>query len=132
VKGILIPGGFGNRGIEGKIKAVEFARENKIPFLGICLGMQTAVIEFARNVCGLKHANSTEFKQNTKYPVISLLGEQKKIKAKGATMRLGAYECRLKKPSKAYSAYRREKVYERHRHRYEFNNNYRQILEKTE
>ena len=131
VKGILIPGGFGNRGIEGKIKAAQFARENKIPFFGICLGMQTAVIEFARNVCGLKHANSTEFKQNTKYPVISLLEEQKKIKTKGATMRLGAYECRLKKGSRAYSVYNREKVYERHRHRYEFNNNYCEIMKKN-
>ena len=131
VNGILIPGGFGRRGIEGKIQTVQYARENNIPFLGICLGMQTAVIEFARNVCGLKHANSTEFKQNTKYPVISLLDEQKKIKTKGATMRLGAYECRLKKPSKAHSAYKKKKIYERHRHRYEFNNNYREIMEKN-
>lgn len=130
VKGILIPGGFGSRGIEGKIKAIEFARENRIPFLGLCLGMQTAVIEFARNVCGLKGANSTEFVKNTKYPVISLLEEQKKVKVKGATMRLGAYLCRLKKPSLAHLAYMKEKIYERHRHRYEFNNNYREIMEK--
>ena len=131
VKGILIPGGFGNRGIEGKIKAAQFARENGIPFFGICLGMQTAVIEFARNVCGLKGATSTEFYKNTKYPVISLLEEQSKIKLKGATMRLGAYECRLKKPSKAHSAYKKKKVCERHRHRYEFNNDYREIMERN-
>lgn len=131
VKGILIPGGFGLRGIEGKIKAVQFARENKIPFLGICLGMQVAVVEFARNVCGLKHANSTEFNKNTKYPVISLLEEQKKIKIKGGTMRLGAFECRLKKGSRAYSAYKREKIYERHRHRYEFNNSYQGMMAKN-
>ena len=129
--GILIPGGFGHRGIEGKIQTVQYARENNIPFLGICLGMQTAVIEFARNVCSLKHANSTEFRQNTKYPVISLLEEQKKIKTKGATMRLGAYECSIKKGSKTYSAYKKKKIHERHRHRYEFNNNYREIMKKN-
>ncbi|RKY33901.1 MAG: CTP synthase [Candidatus Omnitrophota bacterium] len=131
VKGVLIPGGFGSRGIEGKIKAVEFARENKIPFLGICLGMHTAVIEFARNVCGLKHAHSTEINKHTKYPVISLLEEQKKIKTKGATMRLGAYDCRLLKNTFAYSAYNKEKISERHRHRYEFNNAYQKIMEKS-
>lgn len=130
VKGILIPGGFGYRGIEGKIKAVEFARVNNIPFFGICLGMQTAVIEFARNVCGLKRANSTEFDKNTKYPVISLLEEQRKVKEKGATMRLGAYRCKLKKPSLTYSAYKKEEISERHRHRYEFANDYRGIMEK--
>lgn len=131
VKGILIPGGFGSRGIEGKIKAIKFARENNIPFLGICLGMQTAVIEFARNVCNLKKANSTEFDEHTKYPVISLLQEQKKVKTKGATMRLGSYRCRLKKASSAYSAYKKEKIFERHRHRYEFNNSYREVMEKN-
>ena len=130
VKGVLIPGGFGYRGIEGKVKAVEFARANKIPFLGLCLGMQTAVIEFARNVCGLKKANSTEFDENTKHPVISLLEEQKRVKTKGATMRLGSYRCRLKKASLAYSAYKKERIFERHRHRYEFNNAYREIMEK--
>lgn len=130
VKGILVPGGFGQRGIEGKIEAIKFARENKIPFLGLCLGMQTAVIEFARSVCGLKKANSTEFDKHTRYPVISLLEEQKKIKRKGATMRLGAYECELKKGTKAYSAYKKQKIFERHRHRYEFNNKYREIMEK--
>jgi CTP synthase len=131
VKGILVPGGFGMRGIEGKIKAAQFARENKIPFFGICLGMQTAVIEFARNACGLKGANSTEFNKNTKYPVISLLEEQKKVKTKGATMRLGAYECLVKKDTKAHSAYKRDKIAERHRHRYEFNNDYKEAMQKS-
>ncbi|MCP4652649.1 MAG: CTP synthase [Candidatus Omnitrophica bacterium] len=129
VKGVLVPGGFGTRGIEGKIKAVEFARLNGVPYFGICLGMQIAVIEFARNVCGRKKANSTEFDKNTKFPIISLLDEQKKVKAKGATMRLGAYACRLKKTTKAYSVYRKENISERHRHRYEFNNEYRKDFE---
>jgi CTP synthase len=131
IKGILIPGGFGQRGIEGKIKAIQLARETKIPFLGLCLGMQTAVIEFARNVCGLKGANSTEFNKNTKEPVISLLEEQKKVKAMGATMRLGAYDCKLQKGTKAYSAYKKDKISERHRHRYEFNNKYRELMVKN-
>ena len=131
VNGILVPGGFGHRGIEGKIKAVQYARKNKIPFFGICLGMQIAVIEFARNVCGLKNANSTEFNKNTKHPVISLLEEQKKIKDKGATMRLGAYECNLKKDTHASSVYKKEKIKERHRHRYEFNNKYKQVMGKN-
>jgi len=129
IHGILIPGGFGNRGIEGKILTVRYARENNIPFFGICLGMQTSVIEFARNVCGMKDANSTEFNKNTKHPVISLLEEQKKVKVMGASMRLGAYECILKKNSKSYEAYKKEKIFERHRHRYEFNNEYRKIFE---
>ncbi|MFH1093470.1 MAG: CTP synthase [Candidatus Omnitrophota bacterium] len=129
-KGILIPGGFGNRGIEGKIKAVKFARENNIPYFGICLGMQIAVIEFSRNVCAMNNANSTEFDKKSKYPVISLLEEQRKIKEKGATMRLGAYDCNLKKGTRAYSAYKKEKIQERHRHRFEFNNQYRERLEK--
>jgi len=128
--GILIPGGFGTRGIEGKIKAVQYARENNIPFFGICLGMQIATIEFARNVCGLKNANSTEFEKLTKYPVISLLEEQKKIKNMGATMRLGAYPCKLQKKTKSFQAYKKENISERHRHRYEFNNEYRKIFEK--
>jgi CTP synthase len=128
VQGILIPGGFGYRGIEGKIKSVRYARENKIPFLGICLGMQTAVVEFAQNICGLKKANSTEFNKNTPHPIISLIAEQKKIKDKGATMRLGAYECRVKKSTHAYHAYKKEKIKERHRHRYEFNNKYKKIM----
>ena len=130
-QGILIPGGFGSRGIEGKIKAIKYARENNIPFFGLCLGMQTSVIEFARNVCGLKGANSTEFNENTKHPIISLLEQQKKIKAKGATMRLGAYDCKLKKDTFAYKAYKKEVVSERHRHRYEFNNNYKEIMKKN-
>jgi len=130
VKGVLIPGGFGNRGIEGKIAASKFARENNIPYLGICLGMQIAVIEFARNVCGFKNANSTEFNKDTKYPIVSLLEEQISVQEKGATMRLGAYECRLKKGTKAYDAYRKEKISERHRHRYEFNNDYREAMQK--
>ncbi|MDP8266852.1 MAG: CTP synthase [Candidatus Aceula meridiana] len=128
--GILIPGGFGTRGIEGKIKAVQFARENNIPFLGICLGMQIATIEFARNICGLKNANSTEFEKSTKYPVINLLEEQKKVKNMGATMRLGAYPCKLQKKTKSLQAYKKENISERHRHRYEFNNEYRKIFEK--
>ena len=131
VKGVLVPGGFGHRGTEGKIKVIQFARENKIPFLGLCLGMQTAVIEFARNVCGMKGANSTEFDKNTKYPVISLLAEQRKVKQMGATMRLGAYDCRLQKGTKAFSAYKKDKISERHRHRYEFNNKYKDLMEKN-
>jgi len=128
VSGILVPGGFGYRGIEGKIKAIKFARENKIPFLGLCLGMQCAVIEFARNCCGLKDANSTEFKPKVKHPVISLLKEQKDIAGLGGTMRLGAYPCRIKKNSLAAKVYGKVLVYERHRHRYEFNNKYRKLL----
>ena len=129
VEGILIPGGFGTRGIEGKIQAIQFARENNIPFFGICLGMQTAVIEFARNVCGLTKAHSAEFNKNTPHPVICLLEEQKKIKNKGGTMRLGLYPCVLKKKSKSSQAYKKTKIYERHRHRYEFNNAYRAVMQ---
>lgn len=131
VAGILVPGGFGQRGIEGKIEAIKYTREKSIPFFGICLGMQTAVIEFARNVCGLKRANSTEFDSKTKYPVISLLEEQKKVEYKGATMRLGAYVCEIKKQTKSYTAYKQKKIAERHRHRYEFNNEYREVMEKN-
>jgi CTP synthase len=127
--GILVPGGFGYRGIEGKIKAIKFAREKKIPFLGLCLGMQCAVIEFARGACGLREANSTEFKPKTRYPVISLLEEQKKIKNLGGTMRLGAYPCKIKKGTLASKAYGQALIEERHRHRYEFNNKYRKLLE---
>jgi len=129
VNGILVPGGFGERGIDGKINAVRYARENRIPFLGICLGMQCAVIEFARNVCGMKGANSTEFDPKTPYPVIDLLPEQKRISKKGGTIRLGGYPCKIKKGSLADSAYKESLVYERHRHRYELNNKYRKILE---
>ncbi len=128
VQGILIPGGFGTRGIEGKIKAIKYAREKNIPFLGICLGMQLASVEFARHVCGLKTANSTEFDKNTKDPVISLLAEQHQVTNMGATMRLGAYPCKLVKESKSFAAYKKEDISERHRHRYEFNNEYREVL----
>lgn len=121
--GILVAPGFGERGIEGKIYAVQYARENKIPFFGICLGMQCAVIEFARNVLGQKKANSKEMAR-TPYPVIDLMESQKNIKDMGGTMRLGAYVCELKKGSKAYAAYGSKKIMERHRHRYEFNNKY--------
>jgi len=130
VDGILIPGGFGQRGIEGKIQAARYARENNLPFFGICLGMQIAVIEFARNVCKFKKANSTEFSKKTPYPVISLLEEQKQIKIKGATMRLGKYACKLKKNTNTHKAYKKELISERHRHRYEFNNKYKNNFEK--
>ena len=126
--GVLIPGGFGSRGIEGKISAVKYVRENNIPFFGICLGMQIATIEFARNVAGLKGANSTEFDAETGYPVISLIEEQKKIKNMGASMRLGAFNCILEKGTKSFESYKTEKISERHRHRYEFNNAYRSQL----
>jgi CTP synthase len=129
IDGILVPGGFGYRGIEGKINAIEFARKEKVPYFGICLGMQTAVIEFARNVCGLKEANSTEFNKKTPYPVISLLEEQKKIKIKGASMRLGAYPARLMPGTRAHAAYKTSLISERHRHRYEFNKRYKGLME---
>ncbi len=142
VDSVLIPGGFGERGIEGKIETIQFAREKKIPFLGICLGMQCAVIEFARNVCGLKGANSTEFDLNTPYPVIYLIEEWYDFKtqtiqrrditsAKGGTMRLGAYPCVLTENSFAYKAYGAKEISERHRHRYEFNNSFKDILVKN-
>ena len=131
IDGILIPGGFGNRGVEGKILAVKFARENKIPFLGICLGMQIAVIEYARDVAKLKDANSTEFNSKTDYPVIDIMYSQKDITDKGATMRLGAYPSIIKEETLAYNIYEQIEISERHRHRYEFNNGYRDILEKN-
>ncbi|HTY13044.1 MAG TPA: CTP synthase [Candidatus Omnitrophota bacterium] len=127
--GILIPGGFGIRGIEGKIKAIKYARENKLPFFGLCLGMQCAVIEYSRNVLNLQGAHSTEFDPQTKYPVIDLLPEQKDITDKGGTMRLGAYPCRIKKETLLFKAYNEELVQERHRHRYEYNNQFRDRLE---
>jgi len=130
VSGVLVPGGFGSRGVEGKIKAIQFARENNIPFLGLCLGMQCAVIEFSRNACGLKKANSTEFNSKTPYPVISLLEEQKRVKDMGGTMRLGAYACAVKRKTKAGDLYKKDLIHERHRHRYEFNNKYKKLLEK--
>lgn len=129
--GIIVPGGFDRRGVEGKINAIKFVRENRIPFLGLCLGMQCAVIEFARNVCGLKGANSTEFDPETSFPVIDLMRSQKAIRKKGGTMRLGAYPCKISPGTKAGEAYGRDLVWERHRHRYELNNDYLEILEKN-
>ena len=129
VAGVLIPGGFGERGVEGKIKAARFAREHKVPFLGLCLGMQVATIEFARNVCGIENANSTEFDQNTKEPVISLLEEQReKIYSKGASMRLGTWPTKIAKGTLAEKIYGNSEVLERHRHRYEFNMKYREKM----
>lgn len=129
--GILVAPGFGERGIEGKISAIQYVREHKIPFLGVCLGMQMAVIEFARNVVGLTGANSTEMDKKTPYPVISLMEEQKTIVNMGGTMRLGAWDCSLKKPSRAFDAYKTDMVSERHRHRYEFNDKYLAQLTKA-
>jgi CTP synthase len=128
VDGILVPGGFGERGTEGKIKAIEYARTRKIPFFGICLGMQMAVVEFARNVCGLADACSSEFRSDSENPVVHLMEEQKGIVLKGGTMRLGAYPCSLTKGSMAQKAYGATEISERHRHRYEFNNRYRTQL----
>ncbi|HHV34048.1 MAG TPA: CTP synthase [Syntrophomonadaceae bacterium] len=128
VQGIVIPGGFGSRGIPGKAKAAAYARENQIPFLGVCLGMQCAVIEFARSVCGLKGANSKEFDSHTPHPVFSLRPGQEKLEESERTMRLGKYPCKLVPDSKAYAAYGKEMVEERHRHRYEFNNDYRELI----
>ncbi len=128
--GVLVPGGFGERGIEGKLIAIQYVRENKIPFFGICLGLQCAVIEFSRNVLGIKKANSAEFVKN-QFSVIHIMPEQLKIKAKGGTMRLGSYPCIVTKGTKTKSAYKKEKINERHRHRYEVNNKYREDLEKN-
>ncbi|MFN3974658.1 MAG: CTP synthase [Dehalococcoidia bacterium] len=129
VQGIVVPGGFGPRGVEGMIAAARYARENGVPYLGLCLGMQLMVIEAARNLLGLKDANSTEFNPETPHPVIDLMPEQRKITEKGGTMRLGNYPCRLVWGSKAHRAYQADLVYERHRHRYELNNAYREALE---
>ncbi len=126
---ILVPGGFGNRGIEGKIQAIKYARENKVPFLGICLGMQMAVVEFARDVLGLKDANSEEFDPKTTNPVIHIMDEQKGIDKKGGTMRLGSYPCVLKEGTKAYELYGKKEIAERHRHRFEYNNSYKERME---
>ena len=123
--GVLVPGGFGSRGLEGKIAAVQYARENNVPFFGICLGMQMAVIEYARHVIGLNGAHTSEVDPNTPYPVIDLMPDQQNIDEKGGTMRLGKYPCHLAKDSKAFAAYGTEDIFERHRHRYEFNNLYR-------
>ncbi len=129
IDGLLVPGGFGYRGIEGKIKAIQFARECEIPYFGICLGMQTAVIEFARNVLGLKDANSTEFAADSPHPVICMLEEQRTISDKGGTMRLGAQPCLVADDSRAAECYGESEVSERHRHRYEFNPEYRRQIE---
>ena len=131
VHGVLVPGGFGDRGIEGKVEAIRWARDAMVPFFGICLGMQCATIEFARNVCGLAKANSSEFDPSTAYPVIDLLPEQRDQDRMGGTMRLGAYSCLLEPGSRARQAYGAAEVFERHRHRYEFNNSYREILKKS-
>jgi CTP synthase len=125
---VLVPGGFGDRGTEGKVAAVRYARENKIPFFGICLGMQLAVVEFARHVCGLKGANSTEFDKDTPHPVIDLMADQRTTVDKGGTMRLGAYPCTLLAGTVAAEAYGSTDISERHRHRYEFANAYRDRL----
>lgn len=131
VQGVIVPGGFGNRGIEGKIATIQYVRENNIPFLGICLGMQTSVIEFARHICNLKDANSTEINEKTKFPVIHLIDEQKNIHTKGGTMRLGLYDCNLQAGTLAAKLYGKNTIKERHRHRYEFNNDYRAQFEKA-
>lgn len=128
VDGILVPGGFGNRGIEGKIKAIQYAREHKIPFFGICLGMQCAVIEFARHVCGMADANSSEFNPNSTHPVIDLMPEQIDVEDLGGTMRLGLYPCKVYPDTLTSKAYNAELIYERHRHRYEFNNAFREEI----
>lgn len=128
VDGIVVPGGFGYRGIEGKIKAAQYAREHQVPYLGLCLGMQMMVVEFARSVAGLEGANSTEFDTHTPHPVIDLLPEQRQVFDKGGTMRLGSYPCRLVPGTRAAQAYGQEVAYERHRHRFEFNNKYREAL----
>ncbi len=131
VDGVLIPGGFGERGIEGKLAAIRYARENRVPFFGICLGLQCAVIEFARNVCHLKDANSLEFDPDTPHPVIHIMESQKKIKNLGGTMRLGAYPCIIKEGTRAHQAYGSTYISERHRHRYEVNNDYRRVLQEN-
>jgi len=128
---LLVAPGFGHRGVEGKIAAVQFAREKKLPFFGICLGMQMAAIEFARNVLGLREANSTEMNPGTADPIIDLMDQQKQVTAKGGTMRLGAYPCVIEKDSLAFRIYGKEKISERHRHRWEFNNKYLADFEKA-
>ncbi|MEI8033543.1 MAG: CTP synthase [Chlorobiaceae bacterium] len=129
ISGILVAPGFGDRGIEGKIKFIQYVRENNIPFFGICLGMQCATIEFARNVCGMPDANSTEFNKRARFPVIDLMEHQKKVKEKGGTMRLGSYPCIIKEGSRAHAVYQKFLINERHRHRYEFNNTFRKNFE---
>lgn len=129
VQGVLVPGGFGDRGIEGKIQAAQYAREKSLPYFGICLGMQCAVMEFARHVCGMEDANSSEFSEDTAHPVIDLMEDQKHITDKGGTMRLGAYPCKLTGDSRAAAAYGKQDISERHRHRYELNNRFREELQ---
>jgi CTP synthase len=131
VDGILVPGGFGMRGIEGKIEAIRYARNRGIPFFGICLGMQCAVVEFARSALGYEDANSTEFDQTTQHPVIALMEEQASVRQRGGTMRLGSCPCALAPESLARQAYGREVIHERHRHRYEFNNAYREVFQEN-
>jgi CTP synthase len=131
VDGILIPGGFGERGVEGKILAIEYARTRKKPFFGICLGLQLSVIEFARNVCGIQEATSLEFSSNSKFDVITVMESQKNVTQKGGTMRLGAYDCQITRGTKAFQAYQKDKISERHRHRFEVNNKFRSDLEKN-
>jgi CTP synthase len=128
VDGLLIPGGFGTRGVEGKIAAIKYVREKNIPFFGICLGLQVAIVEIARDLCSLKDANSAEFAPESANPVIDIMDDQKSIEDKGGTMRLGAYPCKLKRGTKAFSAYKVVDISERHRHRYEVNNTYRDAL----
>ena len=129
--GILIPGGFGSRGVDGKIAAVQYAREHKVPFLGICLGMQVAVIEYARHVLGYADAHSSEIDPTTTHPVIDLMPDQRSVNQLGGTMRLGRYPCMLDIRSKSYALYGEELIYERHRHRYEFNNDFREEMERS-
>ena len=131
LNGVLVAPGFGDRGMEGKISAIKYVRKNNIPFFGICLGMQSAVIEFTRNVLEFEGANSTEMNENTPYPVIDLMEEQKEVSEKGGTMRLGAYDCVISKDSKSYDCYNDTNIRERHRHRYEFNNKYKSDLEES-
>ena len=128
IDGIVVPGGFGSRGVEGKIRTIQYARENNIPFLGLCLGMQSAVMEFARNVCGMEGATSSEFDESAKYKVIDLMSDQIDVDKKGGTMRLGVYPCKVEAGTKTREVYGEDLIYERHRHRYEFNNEYRQQL----
>lgn len=131
IDGVLVPGGFGERGVEGKIIAVQYAREHNVPFFGICLGMQMAIVEYARNVLNLKDANSSEFSKETKNPVIDLMYEQREIEDKGGTMRLGLYPCVIKENTRAFEIYQTKSIAERHRHRYEFNNQYRELFEQN-
>ena len=130
-QGIIVPGGFGNRGIEGKIETIKYARENKIPFLGICLGMQMAVVEYARDVLGLKDANSQEFDEKSENKVIHIMENQKSVNKKGGTMRLGSYPCIIKEGTLAEKIYGTKEIAERHRHRFEYNNDYKERLEKA-